>query len=158
MEMKITKEMSTAVTGAMLELILNKGSKRSMVYQEDVERYLLSHGCNTFVPVGMTISTLIGARYLRYFVLDNGRRMYGFTDLAWEKMDSAGILKKKRTFTPQTDMLELDENNMRMNRLAGLKRRRDEALAMEDHDMVAQLDEEIAPLLRLLQEGTSVAG
>lgn len=84
---KITKEMTQAVTHAMWELLKEKGAMNKMVSQHAIETYLLEHNYPNYVPVLLTLKALIQVKYVRYYRLDSGNLVYGFTKTALNKIN-----------------------------------------------------------------------
>lgn len=87
----VNKEMLTIVTNTMIALLSKKDDMRKLVRVADVEAHLLQTGIRQFVPVTMCLKSLIQVRYVRYYKLDNGELMYGFTKLALSRMNGNNL-------------------------------------------------------------------
>lgn len=140
----ITSEMSRYVTGAMTTLIQQKGDMTKMIYAEDVEAFLLSKNVKVFVPVALTISALIDARYVRFFTLDNGRRVFGYTKRAIDKLQPFVDKANKEKFQTVGAEMEIDADEVRRIKFEQMKERYLKAKEADDVEMMTQYAEELA--------------
>ena len=102
--MKITKEMLTIVTDAMIAIMNEKGAMTRMCKAEEIESLLLKADVKEFTPVMMCLRGLIDVKYVRYFKKDSGQLVYGFTKKALEKI--------KEQSAPIEDDADIEENDM----------------------------------------------
>jgi hypothetical protein len=77
-EINVTQPQITHVVQAMSHLISEKGAPNKMVSVESIEALMTSH-VTEFVPVSCVLSTLIKAKSVRYYKMDSGKLVYGFT-------------------------------------------------------------------------------
>lgn len=99
----ITEQMVSVILHALYELISKKGSLNKMVTVEDIEEFLLFNNEQYFVPVNLTLSSLLKAGRVRYFKLENGRTMWGFTQ------KSKDFINGYTRLEPQEELLKGEE-------------------------------------------------
>lgn len=85
-QVKITKDMLNAVTATMTQLIKEKGNMNKMVSVEEIESTLMQTA-TTFIPVTLCLRTLIDVKYVRYFKMESGKLVFGYTKTALQRMN-----------------------------------------------------------------------
>lgn len=85
-EVKITKEMVNAVCKALTTLVQAKGKRNGMATLEQIEEQMMKDGVTFFVPLRLTLSGLIDKSIIRYFKMENGRLVFGYTKAAQDKV------------------------------------------------------------------------
>lgn len=78
-EIQISKEMIDGVLNAMVLQIKERGASNKMVSLERIERQLYESGTTFFIPVRNTLSALIKKGVVTYFIMGNGKLVFGLS-------------------------------------------------------------------------------
>jgi len=82
----ITKDMVLLVIHAMIGEISKKGATNKMVTLERIERALLTLNPTMYIPTAIILRELVKTKRVRYFKLDSGQLVYGFTPSEIERI------------------------------------------------------------------------